>query len=351
MASPRRRRASAGRRPLDQRTAAEAFAYPGIDPRMWITFALVDQDEPIDFDPEYGPLISCTAEPGGNPLRCQLSMQVAGDGEGEYHPFVAGDTVLVLCVGGNERTAVIVGRMPNARAPFPPNVGGQDATKNAFGFVRRRTPFVQEQVGPWMVRDAKSEAFLAIDIKGNVTLRDGSKGALQLSPDAFGYQSGDGKSLLQLDLTGGRFTMQIQDAQIVLASSSASPQTSVINVPGQLSVITGATTAAEHVLTVEGMLNILQAWSLLLAAAIPTVLLPAIVTPAVGAPLGPLIGVPLATLFASPLGTAMIAAAVGVASGQTLDPGIATAIGGALAVPKNPSTGKYGTGCANFVAG
>src|SRR5690242_15994679 len=110
------RRRSIGRRPLDQRTAAEAFGHPGIDPRQWLCFALVDADEPVEFDAEYGPLISCTAQPGGNPLVCQLGMQIAGDGEGEYHPFVAGDTVLVAMPGGNERNAVILARLPNSRA-------------------------------------------------------------------------------------------------------------------------------------------------------------------------------------------------------------------------------------------
>ncbi len=346
MASPRRRRASAGRRPLDQRTAAEAFAYPGIDPRSWLTFALVDQDDPIDFDPEYGPLISCTAQPGGNPLRCQLGMQVAGDGEGEFHPFVAGDTVIVALVGGNERTAVILARMPNARAPFPPNVAGQDTSKNAFGFVRRRTPFVQEQVGPWMVRDAKTEAFLSIDIKGNVTLRDGSKGALQLSPDAFGYQSGDASGILQLDLTGKHFVAQIGDARILLSATGASPDASAITVPGQLTIGTAATPAAEHVATTEGVVNlivqVINALGVVLNALPP----------------GPLTTAALGAILIQPAFAATAALGIVAAGAMPLLPPLSVAIAAALASggtkpPGAPGLGQVapGVGCANLLAG
>src|SRR5512142_901340 len=266
------------RRPPDQRTAAEALSHPGIDPRVWFSYGLVAQDSPYEFDPDYGPLIAVELQPSGVLVNARVGMQVAGDGEGEYHPFVEGDEVAVLLEQGNERgNCLIVARCSNSRAPFPSgSVGGQDPTKNTFGFSRRRTPFIQEYAGPIMLRQATSGGFLSLDKKGVITLRDGQKAALQMSPDLFGYQSGDAKFLLQLDLTGGRFTLQIDDSILTLSSGSASPQTNALAVPGPFSLGTLANPAIEHVLTTESFCNfltfILQAVG---AVAVP----PFVVTP------------------------------------------------------------------------
>lgn len=238
---------------------AEALSHPGIDPRQWFSYGLVAQDAPYAFDPDYGPLIAVELQPSGVEVNCRVGMQVAGDGEGDYHPFVEGDEVAVLIPQGNERgDCLIVARCSNARAPFPTgSVGGQDPTTNSIAFTRRRTPYVQEFAGPVLLRCATSEAFLSLDEKGIVTLRDGQKSALQLSPDAFGYQSGDSKFLFQLDLTGGRFTLQVDDALLTLSSSSADPQVNALGVPGTFAVSTLANPAVEHVLTTESFVNFL----------------------------------------------------------------------------------------------
>lgn len=243
----------------DQRTMAEALSHPGIDPRVWFSYGLVMQDAPVEFDPEYGPLIAVELQPSGVPVNARVGMQVAGDGEGEYHPFVEGDEVAVLLEQGSERgNCLIVARCSNKRAPFPTgSVGGQDPTKNAFGFTRRRTPYVQENAGPVLLRQSESEAFLSLDEKGVITLRDGQKAALQMSPDAFGYQSGDAKYLMQLDQSGGRYTLQVDDALLTLSSSTASPNTSGMVSPGTFSLSTLANPPIEHVLTTESFCHFL----------------------------------------------------------------------------------------------
>lgn len=310
MAQSRRRalRRSGG---PDPRTMAETFAYPGIDPRQWFSYGLVAQDAPFEFDPDYGPLIAVELQPSGVEVNCRVGMQVAGDGEAEYHPFVEGDEVAVLIPQGNERgDCLIVARCSNARAPFPSgSVGGQDPTKNSFGFSRRRTPYIQELAGPILLRQATSGAFLSLDEAGVITLRDGQRAALQLSPDLFGYQSGDAKFLMQLNLTGGRFTLQVDDSILTLSSSSASPQANALAVPGPFSLGTLANPAIEHVLTTESFTHfltfILQAVG---AVAVP----PFVVTPvqvaaaiataiplATVAPQNPAVGALLVTTFGS----------------------------------------------------
>lgn len=325
---------------------AASLAQPGIDPRQWVSVGHVDSDEPYAFDPDLGPLISVTLQPSGEPAQCRVSMQVAGDGEGDYHPFVEGDAVLVAMLGGSIRDCVIIGRLCSKRAPFPSSsIAGQDPTKNVIGFTRRRTPYVQENAGPLMLREALSGAFLNIDEKGVVTIRDGQKAALQLTPDTFGYQSGDAKTLLQLDVTGGRFTLQVQDALLTLSSSSASPEVSAIAVPGQLSITTGSNPAAEHAVSTEAVYGIIAGVFAQLAvqlALVPT----------------PITGTALAALFAPPaFSTATLAPGVSFAQVPLLPP-LAAAIQAAFATagqkpPGVPGQGQLqpGIGCASLLVG
>ncbi len=273
-------------------------------------------------------------------------MQIAGDGEAEYHPFVEGDGVVVAMMGGSIRDCVIIGRLCSKRAPFPSSsVGGQDPTKNVIGFTRRRTPYIQENAGPLMLREAMSGAFLSIDEKGVVTLRDGQKAALQLTPDAFGYQSGDAQTLMQLDVTGGRFTLQVQDALLTLSSSSASPEVSAIAVPGQLSIGTGANPAAEHAVSTEAVYSIVVSVFTALAAQLALLI-------------GPLSGPALAAIFAPPAFSNVTLPASLLLANVPLSAPFATALQAAFQAqgqkpPGVPGQGqlKPGLGCASLLVG
>lgn len=286
-------------------------------------------DDAIEFSEEEGaPLINVTLQPSKRQVRCRVAMAVAGNGEADWHPFVAGDLVLVEIIGGNERSCVITGRLNNAIDKFPTgSVAGQDPTSNAFGFTRRRTPYVTEYAGPYIVRQATTGALLSIDAAGVVTLKDGSGGALQMSPDAFGYQSADATQLLQLDLTGERFTLQIGDALLTLGSSNASGPNALV-APGAFAIATAGNPAAEHVTTAEAVAGILTQLLLALAATSP----------------GPIIGAALAGSAPAIVATAMTAAGV-----TPLLPPVALAVYGAFAAapqkpPGVPSQGQLAPG-------
>jgi hypothetical protein len=242
----------------DAATAAAGMARPGMDPRQWISYGVVHATDPKDvvtFDEEYGqPLVSVRLMPSMRDVHCRVSSTIAGNGEGEYHPFIKGDEVLVAIPEGVETAGCcIIGRLNNAHDKFPmDSVGGQDPTTNVFGFRRRRTPFIEELAGPIMFRSVPSGAFLSIDATGVVSLRDGEKNALQMSPDVFGYVSGDGTAVLQMSLTGQQFIMQMGSAYMQLSHRSSDPNT--ILVPGSFVLGTSGNTPAEHVLTVEGFL-------------------------------------------------------------------------------------------------
>lgn len=325
------------------------MSYPGIDPRVWGSYGTVDAEDPVVFDEQYGPLVNVTLQPSKVPVRCRVGGHVAGNGEGEFYPFVAGDEVYVLLPEGSPRgDCIIVCRLNNEIDKFPADsVAGQDPTTNTFAFRRMRTAYVHEVAGPIITRQATTDALLSFDAKGAVTLKDGAKAALQMSPDVFGYQSGDAKFLLQLDLTGKRFTLQVDDAIITISASSASPAKNAVSVPGLLSLVTLGNPAAEHVATTEAVCNLIaQIFNVL-----GLVLVNSMPGPLLGATLGPLLVDPA-------FSTATIALGVAAAGLAPLNPAVAAAITAAFAVaqpkpPGAPGLGQSapGIGCPGLLVG
>lgn len=272
---------------FDASTLAEAMRGPGMDPRQWISYGVVDASateggetfDPVEFDPDYGPLVNVTLQPSNIPVRCRVAIPstgACGNGESEYSPFISGDEVLVAIPEGDESAApAIIGKLNNAIDRFPENVAGQDPSGNKFAFQRRRTPFVQEWANTWMVRVASHGGFILLSESGAWTLRDGAGGALQMGPDIFGFTEGGReltdpnastpaptpKALLQLDLTGRRFTLQVDDALFTLNSSQADNGVGgqgMLAVNGEFTLAAGGVAAQEHVATVEFVLAALE---------------------------------------------------------------------------------------------
>lgn len=352
-ANIRRKRHAMRARPMDQRTAGEAFSYPGIDPRQWISIGRVDaqtEDDPdpiVTFDEQLGPLVKVTLLPSGVPALCRVGMEFAGDGEGEYSPFVEGDEVLVAIPEGNERSGcVIIKRLSNERTPFPlDSVAGQDPTTNTFAFRRRRTPTIEENAGPIFFREAATGAFLSIDSAGVVTLKDGENASLQMSPDAFTYQGPSDEStpprfLLQLDFDGEHFLVQVDDAIISIGSSGSNPEQNTISVPGPLTLGTSGNAPIEHATTTEAVVNLLFQELTSLAEAIT----------ALGA--ASLTGASLGGAITTWLTTGPFTAAITTAAGTPLlASNVAAIIAGILAQPQklsvpggqtNPGIGSAG---------
>lgn len=338
---------------MDARTMGESFSFPGIDPRQWFSYGIVDamnEDDPdpcVVFDEEYGPLVKVTLQPSMTPVNCRVSGSVAGNGEGEYSPFVSGDEVLVLIPEGNERgDCVIVGRMNNAIDRFPSDsVAGQDPTTNTFAFRRCRTPVVHEYAGPYTLRSALSGALLAFDETGTLTIRDGEGAGFQMGPDAIGLLSGDGKFLMQLDLTGKHALIQAEDAILSLSATGANPEQNMLATPGPLAIGAGGNAPGEHVATTESVIHLVQ-WILQMIGA------------AIGlANPGPITGATLATQLTLPLTSPSIAGAIAAAAVAPIDPALLSAIVSAfVAQPQKtiaPPTGQPqpGIGCAGVFIG
>jgi len=341
---------------MDLRALGEAISYPGIDPRTWVSFGKVagGDDPEVVFDEEYGPLVSVVLQPSRRPVLCRVGAFVAGNGEGQYHPFINGDEVLVAIPGGNERgECVILCRLNNAFDKFPmESVAGQDPTTNTFGFTRARTPMIHEYAGPVIFRSAISGAMMAIDTGGTLTLRGGDEEdnaapALQISPDVIGFQSADASKLLQLAVTEGRLNMQVDDAVMTL-SSTASGTNSFINVPGLLSLYSGGNVAAEHAISAEAVVHIVHTVLSILGKAIA----------ATG--ITPLTGVSLGAIVDPSPAPGPVAATIPAALTKPMDTFVGAAMQVAFSVAPQktpatftPATGQTmpGIGCAALFIG
>lgn len=305
----------------------------GPEPRF-LSLGTVEDETPFTFDAELKyPLVNVALQPSRISVRCRSLMRAGGKGEGDWYPFVAGDEVLVAMPSGPRGECLILGRAPSTADPFPTSVAGQDATKNALSFTRRAVAHFEESKGPWTTMTQPSGAFLNLSAEGNVTLRDGSKGALQLSADALSYVSGDGKNLLQIDLGAPRFMLRVDKAMLVLQSGGAS----AILAPGALTLSAAGNPAAEHVTTTEAVAGILVQLLTALGAANP----------------GPILGAALAG--AAP---GVVASAFGLASVAPLNPIVSAAVFGAFSAatqkpPGAPGTGQSfpGVGCPGLLAG
>lgn len=309
--------------------------------QTWVSEATVVDKDGVAFDEDFGPLVTVTMQPSNVRVQCRTLMQSAGKGEGEWVPFVAGDHVLIALPEGSVRTSpIILGRLSNSLDKFPmTSVAGQDPTKNNFAFKRTRTPWTHEIAGTYTVREATSGAFLSITKEGNITLRDGTKAALQMSPDAFSYLDGSGKVAIQANLSGHVMTLQMEEAMLQLSGAQATPNASAIVTPGPLAVSANAQPPAEHVITTEAVVHLMAQVLIALGAT----------------GVGPITG---ASLVVPGAAEGIVAAAIAKAAVQPMLPVLAgpLALLWAAAQQKPPGTPALGQtfpglGCAGFLAG
>lgn len=196
---------------MDAATLGEGLRRPGMDPRQWGSYGVVEPDgstRSVTFDPDMGPLVTVKLQPSGIPVRCRVASWHAGAGEGSYSPFVPGDEVCVMVMEGDERAGcVIVGRMNQSLDTFPTTIAGNDVTGNTTAFLRMRPPYIVESGTALLFRIEPVGSFLSLAPDGNVTLASGDKSFLHLGADFLGLQNGDGSLVLQGNNTTGAWRM------------------------------------------------------------------------------------------------------------------------------------------------
>ncbi len=241
----------------------------GSDERTWFSYGLVVNDQDgncVIFSKEDGQVyVNLQLEPSKRLVLARVGGQIAGAGEGEYVPFVPGDEVgVALPMGREDAGPVILCRLNNSLDKFPmESVAGQDPTKNAFGFRRRRTPFVEEFAGPITFRNALTTALLSLDAKGGVTIKDSEGSVLQIDADAATLQGPSSSSsspqlILQLNFTEERALLQVGDSQLLI-NSSKSGDPSRLTLASDLFVTLGPNQPNEHVATTEMVVAMLGA--------------------------------------------------------------------------------------------
>jgi hypothetical protein len=324
----------------DTNTEAHGLATPGIDPRQWVSYATVDPDTPdarsvLYTDPETGnpypfPIVLCTLQPSGIPIPCRVAASVAGDGESEWNPFVAGDEVLVAIPGGHEREGgVIFARLNQSFDKFPTQVAGSDATKNSFAFRRQRTPYIFETSASYLVRSAGTKAFMSMNQTGAWTIADGQNNMLHIGSDFLALQLGSNDAMVQVNPASGskkaNAFLQGDQAQLLIDSSNTTLLT-----PGNVSFATAGNLPLEHVRTVEASFDF---WNIFLKAAAAAATTP----------------VSLVAFFAAFASPGPLAALITASAAAPLSPDIVAALITALAVPKGPNL--PGVGCPGFLVG
>ena len=250
---------------FDAEKMADAFSRPGIDPREWVSYGIVDpdgeadDDKSVEIDPDYGPLVNITLPPSGKQVRARVAASMAGNGEGEWFPFIEKDEVLVAIAGGNERNCVIIGRLSQGIDGFPSLVGGVDTSKNAVAFRRSRTPYVWELAeGPFFLTCTKNNASLLLDKAGQWYLKDGEGSTLFLGTDWLGFQDKSGANLLQLQLTAKRFFLSVDGGGATMALCAGDP--SYIIVGSSLNIGTAGATPFWHATSIESVCVLLDAF-------------------------------------------------------------------------------------------
>lgn len=286
-----------GRNAIDWRAIMDGQKGPGADTRTWISFGVVggeatpNGEEPcVDFSTGQ-PLVRVMLQPDLVPCWARVRMNIAGNGEGEWEPFLPGDEVICAIPEGNYRAGVVIlGKLCNDIDRFPSeSVAGQDPKLNNFAFRRRRTPVIEEQAGPVAQRNALTGGFWTLAEDGSVTIKAGDPtnptgpgiGALQISADMLALQSADGRFLFQLNQTDGLLVLRAGDAVVSLSDSGSAIQNNMISVGGVLILSVGGNPPIEHVATTEATFTIVTGILQALSAAFALLIPPTINGPAI----------------------------------------------------------------------
>lgn len=307
---------------IDAAMLRELVAGPGTDTRAWSAYAVVVPDaegaRSVRFDDPDGPKVTVKFMPSGIIADVGVLMQTGGDGEGEWHPFVAGELVLIEFPGGDELSLpVITGRKSNEHDRFPMMVAGNDVTQNNFAFKRTRAPYIFEAGSSYLLWSAPTGAFLAFTEAGAFTVANADKALLQLGADVLGFRNGDADCLVEVHAADRRTHVEAGNSKLQLVADGDS----MLLTSGSLAISAAGVQPVGHAVTIEQVLMVLQAFFAMVGIANP----------------GPLSGAGLAGLFIAQMNLALPAALL-----LPIAP-LQVALAGALALPTSPAQPGVGS--------
>lgn len=103
---------------IDVGRLSAAVSRPGIDPRTWVSLAIV---KAIHVDPDEGVFIDVMIMPSRRLATARLGAEYAGNGFGLYMPLEVDDEILVETPDGNPDTGLIVTRRLHSPSDPPPS--------------------------------------------------------------------------------------------------------------------------------------------------------------------------------------------------------------------------------------
>lgn len=331
---------------LDIATLRHLVTGPGTDSRQWVSYGTVadpgEGNDPIEFDEDeyHQPLIEVILQPSSVGVRCRVAMGVAGDGEGEWYPFIKGDEVIVVLPQGDEKAGpVIVGRLANSLDKFPTRVSGTDTKGNKLGFRRMVAPYVIETAGGYTVRHATTGAFFAITKTGEVQLANGEGAVLHFGADSVGMQNAEGTGVMQIAAGSGNITLQAGSSGDAAVLKVISGGVSLFAGNTALQLTGGGSPPVQHNISLEQVCALITHVLVMHS----TMQVPAVLAGTGVAPGLPLVGTAVAVPILPQQAEAMVAAALPLAAAYPLTVA-GTAIPAALQVPQSPLSGSFGVG-------
>jgi len=257
---------------LDFAALREIVRGPNVDTRQWGSYGIVEAGG-ISFDDDLGPLIRVKLQPMGQTVMCRVGMGVAGDQEGEWTPMLEGDEVFVGIPGDEKAGCIILARCSNSLDKFPRSIVGQDPGDNNFAFRRTRVPYVFENTGPLVFRDAKTKAYWSRDKNGRTTIVSPDGAYFSIDDDFATWTSADASIAMQLvfddSSSGAGLALKAGDeTQIVMRKTGAS----FISAEGTLSLSAGGNQGLFHLTTIEQMIVFIETFMIAVGTLNPGIL-------------------------------------------------------------------------------
>jgi microcystin-dependent protein len=160
---------------IDVGRLGKSVSRPGIDPRLWLTLAII---EDVAYDPEEGMFADVQFLPDGDYETCLIGSDYAGDGYGTFTPPKVGDLVLVAVPSGDVGIGpIVVARLFSGEAPPPPefqNEAGSDETDAATG------PTTVVEPAQVLKIVAKEGATIRFEVDGSGKVEIAATGAAQV---------------------------------------------------------------------------------------------------------------------------------------------------------------------------
>lgn len=217
---------------FDTHALASAVSKPGIDPRTWVTLAVVGGEQ--GFDPENGVFVDVELMPDGVPEVAFLPGDYSGGSAGTYFPVHQGDVVLCCVVQGDTANGVFIIKKLWSPTELPPGdiASSSDPTEPTTNAV------IRVEDGATLRIIAKEGASINLECAGSGKINIAATGAAVVDVSSEATVTVDAPEVL-LGASPGQGLARIGD--IISGSVLALPNPGGVPIPFSGQIISGAT--------------------------------------------------------------------------------------------------------------